>query len=137
MEIRVQGTNLDIPSQVREEAVSKFSKVRQIWDQFIDMDITFTEETNPRISDKIHCEVALHAKGRSLRATAAAPDPLSAIDRAEDKLSRQVRKLKTKLIDGNRQPAPPPTDGRLTPTDAVDVPPDLAGGPTPTRTDQA
>lgn len=127
MQIRLNATNLDLPAGIKEQAVEKLAKVEQIFDQFMDMDITFTEETNPRINDKIHCEVALHAKGRSLRAAAAAPDPLSAIDRAEEKLTRQVRKLKTKLIDASRQAPPPPTRGGLTPTEAVDVPPGEPG----------
>lgn len=106
MQVTVTGTNLDVPERIRDEAIAKLSKVRTIFDRFIDMDIVFTEDTNPRITDKIHCEVVLHAKGRYLRAEAAAPDYLTAIDRAEAKLSRQVRKLKTKLVDRRRQTAP-------------------------------
>lgn len=128
MDIRVNATNLDLPSDVKDRAVEKLTKVRTIFDQFLDLDITFTEETNPRITDKIHCEVALMGKGTTLRATAAGPDVLTTVDRVEEKLVRQVRKLKTKLIDGSRQPAPPPSDGRLTPTEAVDVPPSSVYG---------
>lgn len=106
MQVTVKGKNLDVPAHVRDEAIAKLSKVRNIFDRFIDMEIVFSEESNPRIEDKVHCEVILHAKGRYLRATAAAPDPLTAIDRAEAKLSRQVRKLKTKLVDHNRRQAP-------------------------------
>lgn len=102
MQVTVKGKNLDVPAHVRDEAVAKLSKVRNIFDRFIDMEIVFSEDRNPRIEDKVHCEVILHAKGRYLRATAAAPDPITAIDRAEAKLARQVRKLKTKLIDRSR-----------------------------------
>lgn len=102
MQVTVTGTNLDLSERVKEEAIAKLSKVRTIFDRFIDMDIVFTEDHNPRIEDKIHCEVVLHAKGRYLRAEAAAPDPITAIDRAEAKLARQVRKLKTKVMDHKR-----------------------------------
>ena len=105
MQVTVTGTNLDVPERIRDEAIAKLSKVRTIFDRFIDMDIVFTEDHNPRIEDKIHCEVVLHAKGRYLRAEAAAPDALTAIDRAEAKLSRQVRKLKTKVVDRRRNEA--------------------------------
>lgn len=104
MQVTVTGTNLDLSDRVKQEAIAKLSKVRTILDRFIDMHIVFTEDTNPRIEDKIHCEVVLHAKGRYLRASAAAPDPITAIDRAEAKLARQVRKLKTKVND-RRVPA--------------------------------
>ncbi len=102
MQVTVKGKNLDVPPHIRDEAVAKLSKVRNIFDRFIDMEIVFSEDKNPRIEDKVHCEVILHAKGRYLRATSAAPDPLTAIDRVEPKLARQVRKLKTKLIDKHR-----------------------------------
>lgn len=103
MQVTVKGKNLDVPAHIRDEAVAKLSKVRNIFDRFIDMEIVFSEDKNPRIEDSVHCEVILHAKGRYLRATGAAPDPLTAIDRAEAKLARQVRKLKTRLVDKNRR----------------------------------
>lgn len=103
MRITVKGKNLDVPEHVRDEAVEKLSRVRKLFDRFIDMEVTFSEEANPRIEDRIHCEVVLHAKGRYLRAGAAGPDPLTAIDRAEAKLARQVRKLKTKLVSKPRR----------------------------------
>lgn len=103
MHVTVTGTNLELTDKVKQEAIEKLSKVRTIFDRFIDMEIVFTQDQNPRIEDKIHCEVVLHAKGRYLRAEAAAPDPLTAIDRAEAKLARQVRKLKTKIVDRRRQ----------------------------------
>lgn len=106
MQIVVKGKNLDVPAAIKAEAVDKLSKVRRLFDRFIDMEVTFSEDKNPRITDKIHCEVVLHAKGKYLRATAAGPDPLTAIDRAQAKLERQVRKLKTKLVDKARQTAP-------------------------------
>jgi putative sigma-54 modulation protein len=106
MQVTVTGTNFDVPERIKDEAIAKLSKVRTIFDRFIDMDIVFTEDNNPRIEDRIRCEVVLHAKGRYLRAEAAGPDALTAIDRAEAKLSRQVRKLKTKLVDRRRNTAP-------------------------------
>lgn len=108
MQITVKGKNLDVPSNIRDEAIAKLSKVQKLFDRFIDMEVVFSEEANPRIADKYHCEVVLHAKGRSLRATATAADPLSAIDRAQAKLQRQARKLKTRMIDRSRKPAEEP-----------------------------
>lgn len=103
MQITVKGKNCDVPDHVRDEAVAKLSKVRKLFDRFLDMEVVFSEDRNPRIGDRIHCEVALHAKGKYLRATAAAPDPLTAIDRAEAKLARQVRKYKTQVVTRSRQ----------------------------------
>jgi ribosomal subunit interface protein len=100
--ITVKGKNLEVPTEVRDEAIAKLSRVRRLFDRFIDMEVVFSEESNPRIEDRIHCEVVLHAKGKYLRASAAGPDHLTAIDRAEAKLTRQVRKLKTQLVSKPR-----------------------------------
>jgi putative sigma-54 modulation protein len=100
--ITVKGKNLEVPDHVRDEAIAKLSRVRRLFDRFIDMEVVFSEEANPRIEDRIHCEVVLHTKGKYLRASAAAPDHIAAIDRVEAKLSRQVRKLKTKLVSKPR-----------------------------------
>jgi putative sigma-54 modulation protein len=101
--ITVKGKNLDVSDQVRDEAIAKLSRVRRLFDRFIDMEVVFSEETNPRIEEPIRCEVVLHAKGKYLRASAVGPDPLTAIDRVEAKLTRQVRKLKTKLVSKPRR----------------------------------
>ncbi len=103
MQIVVKGKNYDVPSHVKEEAVTKLSKVRTLFDRFIDMEVVFSEESNPRITDRIRCEVVLHAKGRYLRAEGAGADPSTAIDQAQSKLTRQVRKLKTKLVSRSRR----------------------------------
>ncbi len=102
MRTTVKGKNLDVPAHVRDHAIAKLSKVQRLFDRFIDMEVVLSEEANPRIEDRVHCEVVLHAKGRYLRASAAGPDPLTAIDRAEAKLVRQVRKFKTKLVSKPR-----------------------------------
>jgi putative sigma-54 modulation protein len=100
--ITVKGKNLDVPDHVRDEAIAKLSRVRRLFDRFLDMEVVFSEETNPRIEEPVRCEVVLHAKGKYLRASATASDPLTAIDRVEAKLARQVRKLKTKLVSKPR-----------------------------------
>ncbi|MFW5933162.1 MAG: ribosome hibernation-promoting factor, HPF/YfiA family [Actinomycetota bacterium] len=102
MQVTVQGKNCDVPERVRDDATAKLSRVSRLFDRFIDMEVVFTEETNPRIEDRIRCEVVLHAKGKYLRASGAGPDHSTAIDRAEAKLARQVRKLKTKLVSKPR-----------------------------------
>lgn len=115
MHVTVKGKNLAIPAKVRDEAVTKLSKVRHIFDHFLDMEVVFSEDRNPRIGERIHCEVVLHARGCTLRASAAAVDLTAAIDRTEAKLLRQVRKLKTRSLDRSR-PSGVPDRGELVTT---------------------
>ena len=105
MRITVKGTNLDVTPQIRDEAIAKLSRVSRMFDRFIDMEVVFSEETNPRIEERVRCEATLHAKGQYLRASAMGPDPVTAIARTEAKLARQVRKLKTKLVTKPRRDA--------------------------------
>lgn len=98
MRIVVKGKNFDVPDHVREEAIAKLSRVRRLFDHFIDMEVVFSKEKNPRIADSVQCEVVLHAKKKYLTASAAGPDPITAIDRVEKKITRQVRKLKTRRV---------------------------------------
>lgn len=102
MQVVVKGKNVDVPDNVKQEAIAKLTKVRKVFDRFIDMEVVLSEDKNPRIAEPAHCEVVLHAKGKYLRAEATGPDLLTAVDRAEAKLARQVRKLKTQLTTAKR-----------------------------------
>ncbi len=102
MRISVHGRHLDVPDDVRDEAVRKLSRVRRLFDHFTAMDVVFLEEANPRIGERVHCEVVLRAKRTTLTASATGPDALTAIDRVEAKITRQVRKLKTRRVSKPR-----------------------------------
>jgi len=98
MQVVVKSRNIDLPQRLKDEAVKKLSKVRRLFSRFIDMEVVFSEDHNPRIADRIHCEVVLHGKGRTIRAEASAPDVLSAIDAVQERLTRQVATFKEKRI---------------------------------------
>ncbi len=66
-------------------------------------EVRFVEERNPRISDRDSCEVLLSVGGRTVRAHAAGPSPLAAVDRVVEKLEHQLETLKGRLV-GRSQP---------------------------------
>ena len=88
MHITVKGRNLVVSDVVRDEAIEKLSKVQQVHDRVLDVQVVFSQDHNPRIADKIHCEVTFHVKGKMMRASATAPDPHTAIDRVQAKVIR-------------------------------------------------
>ena len=102
MHITVKGRNLVVPEAVREEAIEKLSKVQQVHDRVLDVQVVFSQDHNPRIVEKVHCEVTFHVKGKMMRASATAPDPHTAIDRVQAKVIRQARRYKNKMIDRHR-----------------------------------
>jgi putative sigma-54 modulation protein len=61
-------------------------------------EIHFSEEHNPRIADRECCEVTIFGHGRTIRAHAAAPEPLVAVDLVVEKLEHQLEKTKGRLV---------------------------------------
>jgi len=61
-------------------------------------EVHFSEEHNPRISERERCEVVMSGHGRTVRARAAARGPLVAVDLVVDKLEHQLEKSKGRLL---------------------------------------
>lgn len=57
-------------------------------------EVHFSEEGNPRIVDRVVCEVLMGGRGRHIRCKVSAPDVLSAIEKAATKLEQQLDKAK-------------------------------------------
>ena len=107
MEITIGGRNVEVKS-LREPVAEKVGRLGRFLDGMERADVLFTEERNPRISEKEVCEVTLHGHGHVVRARAAAPDALAAVDLVVDKLAHRLQKLKGKLMSRShpRRPGP-------------------------------
>ncbi len=103
MTVRVHGKNMQVPSDMSEFAQERVEHAGRIFDNGGDVDVEFTEFTNPRRSDgKYRVEITTNAAGRIVRVEAVAGEERTALDLAADKYERQLRKVKTKLIQRNR-----------------------------------
>jgi ribosomal subunit interface protein len=71
-------------------------------------EVRFSEEHNPRIADRECCEVIIFGHGRSVRARAAAPIPLVAVDLVVEKLEHQLEKTKGRLVGRSHPRRRPP-----------------------------
>lgn len=98
MEISVTGRNVDVSKTLRTTAEEKVGRLGRYLDGMEHADVRFTEERNPRISEKEVCEVTLQGHGHVVRARAAASDALVAVDLVVDKLAHRLEKLKGKLV---------------------------------------
>ncbi len=111
MDVRVHGKNMQVDEGVRLLAEEKVHHAGRIFDDGGAADVEFAERHNPRLSDgRYRVEITTHMKGHTVRVEAAAPDDRAALDIAVEKFERQLRRLKERLIQRNRQrtPAPPP-----------------------------
>jgi len=125
VDVTVSSRHTEVPDHLRKVAEEKIGRL----DRFVEMDraeVHFSEEGNPRITDREICEVTLTGHGHHVRCKVRAPDGFAAIDQAVEKLEHQLHKLKSKLKSRNQgtgkaipagalvevpSSAPPETDG--------------------------
>ena len=97
MDVSISARHVNVTPRLEEVIHEKIGQLDRYLDALDYASVHFDEARNPRIADKEFCEVVLKGRGHHLRCKVRAPDPYTAIDLAEDKLLRQIRKLRTKL----------------------------------------
>jgi putative sigma-54 modulation protein len=99
MQVIVKGKNLEITGPLREYALEKVGRVEKYFDGILKTEIEMSVEKNPKIIDNQVVEVTIFSNGPVIRAKESAPDMYQAIDLVSNKLERQARRVKRKLID--------------------------------------
>lgn len=97
MRVTVSSRHTEISEALRAATVEKIGKLDRFLDGLERAEVHFSEEKNPRISDKEVCEVTMEGHGHHIRCKVAAPDGFAAVDRAVEKLEQQLYRLKTRL----------------------------------------
>ena len=106
MEVRVHSTHMSVSDDLRSLAEEKVSHASRVFDEAFHADVEFTEQSNPRLaSERYRVEITASAAGHIVRVEAAEFDDRAALEVAVDKLERQLRRLKGRLIARNRQPS--------------------------------
>jgi putative sigma-54 modulation protein len=98
LDIAIRSRNVEVTDALRHTVEEKVTRLTRFLDGMERADVLFSEERNPRISEKEVCEVTMHGHGHIVRAKAAATDVFAAVDRVVDKLEHRMEKLKGKLI---------------------------------------
>ena len=102
MEISISSRHTAITPGLEEAVRTKIGQLDRYLDHLDTAEVHFDEARNPRIVDRETCEVTLTGHGHRLRCKVNAPDAFTAVDLAEAKLERQIRKLRTKLQNRHR-----------------------------------
>lgn len=97
MDVSISARHVTITPRLEEVIQEKIGELDRYLEDLETAQVHFNEARNPRISDKLFCEIHLKGGGHHLRSKVDAPDPFTAIDLAEAKLERQIRKLRTKI----------------------------------------
>jgi putative sigma-54 modulation protein len=116
VKITVSARNTEVSPALRAAAEAKIGRLARRASGLDRADVHFTEERNPRISDKEVCEVTLDGNGHHVHCRASAPDGFVAIDRAVGKLEHQLHKSKTKVLRRYTTALPSPTQWAPTAT---------------------
>ena len=100
MKYLIRGEKIQVTDSIKDYIQEKLSKM----DKYLDN----PENVEAKILIKVkgveqRVEVTIQTKGYFLRAEEAHSDLYAAIDLIVDKLERQIRKYKTKLLDKSRQ----------------------------------
>ena len=103
MDIILRARNCEVASKVKDEARRKVEHATRIFDRVLDLEVTFSEEHNPRIPNPATVEITARTKGHTVRAVGAGGDHHEAIDQAIARLERQLRRYKTRLVDKGRR----------------------------------
>lgn len=97
VEISISSRHKAITPGLEEAVRNKIGQLDRYLDDLDTAEVHFDEARNPRIVDRETCEVTLTGHGHHVRCKVNAPDAFTAVDIAEAKLERQIRKLRTKL----------------------------------------
>ncbi|MBE0429737.1 MAG: ribosome-associated translation inhibitor RaiA [Thermoleophilia bacterium] len=115
MNLQVKGRNIAITEALRSYVEEKLVKLGKNLNSASTMEVELFCEKNPSIAENQVAEVTIFTKGPVLRAKGASSDMYASIDLVADKLNRQVRKFRGKLVSHNahvRGSLPPETAER-------------------------
>lgn len=100
MAITVSGRKMNVTPAIKDYVDEKIGRSLEVFDSAaMDAEVVLRTEKNPAISLNAICEVTVNAKGAVIRVAESAEDMYAAIDLASDKVARQLRKYKTKIVE--------------------------------------
>jgi len=98
MHLTIKGRNIELTPALKQYASEKLGKVTKLFDQIIEITAILSVEKNPSISNNQIAEVNIILKKGTIQAKEASENMYASIDLLVDKIERQLRKHKTKLI---------------------------------------
>ncbi|MCL4472365.1 MAG: ribosome-associated translation inhibitor RaiA [Actinobacteria bacterium] len=98
MNLQVKGRNIAVTEALRTYVDEKLSKLGKNLNSASTMEVELFCEKNPSIADNQVAEATIFTKGPVLRAKGASQDMYASIDLVADKLGRQVKKYRSKLV---------------------------------------
>jgi ribosomal subunit interface protein len=98
VKITVSARHAEVSPALRAAAEAKLERLAGRARGIDRADVHFTEERNPRITDREVCDISLSGRRQTFWCKASAPDGFVAVDRAVEKLEQQLSRAKTKVL---------------------------------------
>jgi len=92
MKIVIKGKHIEVTDAIRNYLGKRLSKIERYLDHILEVIVTFSVEKNRHI-----VEITLQANRALIRAEEETDDMYTSIDKAVDKLERQIKKYKEKF----------------------------------------
>ena len=103
MKINIVARHLDLTRSLEEFTVEKFAALESICGDVVSAEVTLTQDDSVNPDKRFRVGVRLAVPGRDVYASECGPDLRAAIDGVQSKLSRRLRKRKTRFENGRRQ----------------------------------
>ena len=113
MDIILRAKNCEVPGRVKTEMRERLEHATRFYDRLLGVEVTFSEEHNPRIPEPAQVEVTARTKGHMIRALGSGADHRGAIDQAVARFERQLRRYKARMIGSRRRAGEPVNNGGL------------------------
>ena len=100
VDIKISGRKVSVTDSLRERVDDKIGGALKVFDiKPMTCDVVLRVDKNPSNPDRKSCEVTVFVRDSVVRVVASNTDMDTAIDEAADKVTRQLRKFKTRVID--------------------------------------
>lgn len=100
VDITISGRKVQLSDGLREHTTEKIGNALKVFDiKPMNCDVVLRVDKNPSNPDSQTCEVTVFVRNNVVRVVASTTDMYAAIDEAADKIARQLRKYKTKIVD--------------------------------------
>ena len=104
VDIKISGRKISVSDRMRDRVTEKIGEALRVFEvQPMSCDVVLRVDKNPSTPERKTCEVTVFVRDSVVRVTASSTDMFAAIDEAAEKVTRQLRKYKTKVIDKHKR----------------------------------
>lgn len=106
VDIKISGRKVSVTDGMRQRVNEKIGDVLKVFDiKPMSCDVVLRVDKNRSNPERKMCEVTVFVRDNVVRVEAADEDMYVAIDTAADKVTRQLRKYKTRVVDRKQRSA--------------------------------